>query len=166
MKAPNKTSTLPISTSEGVFLARYSSDGLTALDFPSARTAGVPPSKSSSSNVVSWHAKTSSSVKAVLAGKPAAALPPMAPAGTAFQQSVWHELRKIPAGKTLGYGAIAAALGRPRAARAVGQACGANPIPLLIPCHRVLAAGGKLGGYSGGLDWKRRLLDIEGVAPR
>lgn len=70
---------------------------------------------------------------------------------------------RIPPGETRSYGEIAAALGQPLASRAVGGACGANPIPVLVPCHRVLAANGRLGGFSGGLDWKRRLLAIEGV---
>jgi methylated-DNA-[protein]-cysteine S-methyltransferase len=73
---------------------------------------------------------------------------PLAPHGTAFQQRVWAALRAIPAGETRSYGDLAALLGS--AARAVGQANGANPIPILIPCHRVLAARGVLGGYSGG----------------
>lgn len=84
--------------------------------------------------------------------------------GTTFQQRVWQELRKIPPGRTRSYAEVAAAVGSPQAARAVGGACGANPIPLLVPCHRVLASGGRLGGFSGGLDWKRRLLALEGPA--
>ena len=63
------------------------------------------------------------------------------------------------------YGQVAQGIGRPGAVRAVGQACGANPIPVMIPCHRVLAAGGKLGGFSSGLDWKRKLLAREGAIP-
>jgi len=98
----------------------------------------------------------------VLAGKPPGRLPPLdLSAGTDFQRAVWEALRRIPPGQTRGYGEVAGEIGSPRAARAVGQACGANPIPLLIPCHRVLAAGGKLGGFSGGLDWKRLLLKRE-----
>lgn len=73
---------------------------------------------------------------------------PLAPHGTAFQKRVWDALRGIPAGQTRSYGELARSLGS--AARAIGQANGANPIPILIPCHRVLAAGGALGGYSGG----------------
>ena len=73
---------------------------------------------------------------------------PLAPHGTAFRQRVWQALRDIPAGETRSYGELARLLGS--AARAIGQANGANPIPILIPCHRVLAAGGALGGYSGG----------------
>jgi len=74
-------------------------------------------------------------------------------------------LRKIAPGQTKSYAQVARTIGRPGAVRAVGQACGANPIPVVIPCHRVLAAGGKLGGFSGGLDWKRKLLLREGVIP-
>jgi O-6-methylguanine DNA methyltransferase len=86
-------------------------------------------------------------------------LPPLdLNAGTEFQRSVWEQLRKIALGETRSYGEIARALRNPRAFRAVGSACGANPIPVLIPCHRVLAANHKLGGFSGGLDWKKKLL--------
>lgn len=85
------------------------------------------------------------------------------PAGTAFQRQVWQALQEIPRGATLSYGELARRLGRPQAARGVGQAVGANPLPVIIPCHRVLAAGGKLGGYGGGLDRKRWLLQHEGA---
>ena len=84
-------------------------------------------------------------------------------AGTEFQKSVWNALRKISFGKTKSYGEIARAIGKPKAVRAVGGACGANPVPVLVPCHRVLAANKKLGGFSGGLDWKRKLLALEKV---
>ena len=83
--------------------------------------------------------------------------------GTAFQKSVWRAMRKISLGKTKSYGEIASAIGNPKAVRAVGGACGANPVPVLVPCHRVLAANHKLGGFGGGLDWKRSLLKREGV---
>ena len=103
-------------------------------------------------------------VLAVLSGKPPALLPPLdLTKGTAFQQDVWRELQSIVTGQTRSYGQIAAALGRPKACRAVGSACAANPLPLLVPCHRVLAAGGRLGGFSGGLHWKRLLLQVEGA---
>jgi O-6-methylguanine DNA methyltransferase len=81
--------------------------------------------------------------------------------GTSFQQRVWRALLEIPAGETRSYGEIAAAVGEPGAARAAGAACGANPIPVLVPCHRVLAAHKKLGGFSAGLKWKRLLLERE-----
>jgi methylated-DNA-[protein]-cysteine S-methyltransferase len=92
-------------------------------------------------------------------------LPPLAPAGTAFQKAVWRQVVRIWPGTTTTYGEIAGVLRRPGASRAVGQAVGANPLPILIPCHRVLAAGGKLGGYSSGLRRKRWLLAHEGVVP-
>ncbi|MFQ5801523.1 MAG: methylated-DNA--[protein]-cysteine S-methyltransferase [Candidatus Methylomirabilales bacterium] len=84
---------------------------------------------------------------------------------TPFQQRVWAALRGIPHGATQVYQEVAKMIGMPRAARAVGQAVGANPIPLLIPCHRVVASDGSLGGFAWGLTWKRHLLQVEGIAP-
>lgn len=111
-----------------------------------------------------WIQATRSALTQLLAGGPAGEIPPLdLRAGTEFQRSVWEALRAIPPGRTRSYGELAAQVGRPGGARAVGQACGANPIPLLIPCHRVLAAQGRLGGFSGGLAWKRRLLEREGT---
>lgn len=82
-------------------------------------------------------------------------------AGTAFQESVWSELRKIPYGKTCSYGEVAARIQNPKAVRAVGTANGRNPLSIIVPCHRVIAAGGKMGGYAGGLKIKAQLLDLE-----
>lgn len=90
---------------------------------------------------------------------------PLAPKGTAFQQAVWAQLLAIPYGETRTYGQLAAALGRPMASRAVGGACHANPIGILIPCHRVVGADGTLTGYAGGLEIKRYLLELERGAP-
>ena len=81
--------------------------------------------------------------------------------GTEFQLSVWREIAAIRYGETCTYGGIADAAGRPRAVRAVGTATGNNPVPIVIPCHRIIAAQGRLGGFSGGLDVKRRLLALE-----
>jgi methylated-DNA-[protein]-cysteine S-methyltransferase len=83
--------------------------------------------------------------------------------GTPFQNRVWAALRAIPAGRTLSYGALAAKLGWPKAVRAVGRANGANPISVVVPCHRVIGANGTLTGYGGGLARKRWLLEHEGV---
>jgi methylated-DNA-[protein]-cysteine S-methyltransferase len=87
---------------------------------------------------------------------------PLAPEGTPFERSVWDELRRIPFGETRSYGEIARAIGRPSASRAVGRANGANPIPIVVPCHRVIGADGSLTGFGGGLEAKSRLLEIEG----
>ena len=97
-------------------------------------------------------------------------LPPLRARGTPFQEMVWEILRAIPYGRTRTYGEIAAQIaqqtGRPRmSAQAVGSAVGRNPISLLIPCHRVVGANGSLTGYAGGVEKKRRLLLLEGVAP-
>lgn len=87
----------------------------------------------------------------------------LAPSGTAFQRAVWDALTAIPFGATCSYGELAARLGRPGAARAVGSANGCNPIAIVIPCHRVIGADGSLTGYGGGLPRKRWLLEHEGV---
>ena len=79
----------------------------------------------------------------------------------AFQRRVLQALRRVPYGRTITYGQLAARAGRPRAARAVGQAMAHNPVPLIVPCHRVVASGGGLGGFGGGLALKRRLLALE-----
>jgi len=87
---------------------------------------------------------------------------PLAPEGTAFQRRVWERLRAIGYGETVSYGTLAAALDAPRAARAVGAACGRNPLPVVVPCHRVIGAAGDLRGFGlGGVAVKRRLLDLE-----
>ena|SRR5215475_207948 len=83
------------------------------------------------------------------------------PEGTTFQQRVWSELSKIPYGQTISYGELARRIHRPTASRAVGLANGRNPIPIVIPCHRVLGSGGKLTGYGGGLAIKEKLLALE-----
>lgn len=83
---------------------------------------------------------------------------------TPFQRKVWKILLTIPRGKTRSYQEVAISIGMPLAARAVGQAVGANPLAIIIPCHRVIASNGSLGGYAGGLPWKRRLLTLEKVS--
>ena len=101
-----------------------------------------------------------------LDGKRSAFELPLDLRGTAFQQRVWEALLAIPHGETRTYGEVACALGLPlRAARAVGAANGSNPCAIVVPCHRVVASGGKLGGYGGGLPLKRRLLALEHARP-
>jgi len=149
-----------IPTAHGSFLAHYSDSGLVELRFPEAdATQGNDIGCGNH-----WHTLTTAAVIAILRGASPGELPPLDLAGhTPFRVRVWEQLRRIPLGEAATYAQIAARLGEPNATRAVGGACGANPIPLIIPCHRVLAAGGKLGGFSGGLHWKRKLLSAEGI---
>ena len=86
---------------------------------------------------------------------------PLRPGGTPFERRVWDALREIPYGETTSYGALAARIGEPGAARAVGRANGRNPIPVIVPCHRVIGADGSLTGFGGGIACKRALLDLE-----
>lgn len=157
---------LPVSTSEGEFIACYSEKGLAEISFPgqeNVRQQSAPVS----AKVRAWHSVTRKAIQAALRGEKPAGTPPMdLSRGTEFQKQVWRALSAIPRGGTSSYGRIAEKIGRPAAVRAVGQACGANPIPVLIPCHRVLTAAAGLGGFSGGLEWKRKLLEREGVSVR
>jgi O-6-methylguanine DNA methyltransferase len=161
----NKFVELPIPTSDGIFLAHYSEKGLAEIDWPKVGRASSRAVKQNGvlSKIKIWHRTTKTALKKILAGKKSK-LPPLDWTGkTEFQKSVWRQMLKISAGKTKSYGEIALAIGKPKAVRAVGGACGANPVPVLVPCHRVLAANKKLGGFSGGLDWKRSLLKREGI---
>lgn len=102
-------------------------------------------------------------IKAYLdGGADPTSVPVVLPEGT-FGARVWREIQKIPRGEVRPYARLAKALRKPGASRAVGQACGRNPVPLLIPCHRVVASDGGLGGFTGDLRWKRGLLELEGV---
>jgi O-6-methylguanine DNA methyltransferase len=157
---------IPITTPVGMFVAHYSARGLARLEFPNDTAANEPSALQESlpSQIQRWHKLTCEALNATLAGGTPRELPPMdTSSGTPFQQRVWEALLEIQSGKTWSYSQVAAAIGQPKAARAVGAACGANPIPVLIPCHRVLAAHNRLGGFGGGLDWKRNLLAREGV---
>lgn len=86
---------------------------------------------------------------------------PLAPEGTSFQRNVWRQLQEIPYGETISYGELAKRVGNPKASRAVGAANGSNPLPIVIPCHRVIGSNGKLTGFGGGLPTKEALLKIE-----
>lgn len=102
-------------------------------------------------------------VKGRIEGKGLDSKVPLDLRGTPFQMDVWKEMLRINAGSTRSYGDVAKRIGRPKAFRAVAQACGANPVAIVVPCHRVVAAGGALGGYGLGLDRKISLLSAEGV---
>lgn len=159
---------LPIPTSNGKFVARYSTNGLAELGFPlKQRPKKTSPKVTVPAQTRRWHRMTTAALKQALAGRVPQGLPALdISSGTAFQQRVWKALRKIRRGQTRSYGDIARQVGKPKATRAVGAACGANPIPIFISCHRVLAANGRLGGFSAGLKWKQKLLGSEGIGVR
>lgn len=165
LKIQNELVQLPISTRDGKFIASYSAKGLAGVNFPSNRNGhALSANGAASPQIRRWHRATAAALKRALAGRAPQSLPPLdISGGTAFQQRVWRAMRQIACGKTRSYGEIARSIGRPKAVRAVGGACGANPIPVFVPCHRVLAANRKIGGFSGGLKWKRTLLAREGV---
>lgn len=106
--------------------------------------------------------RAAKAIEAYLAGGPDPKIPVVHPE-QGFQARVWREIGRIPRGSTRSYGAIAKAVRRPGASRAVGQACGANPVPLIVPCHRVVRTGGQIGGFGADLRWKRFLLKLEGI---
>ncbi len=158
-----------IRTAKGEFVAAFSAHGLVALEFPSRsprpdKTRSNPPGAKPPTALRHWLRTTARAVKRVLAGHKPDRLPPLdLSRGTGFQRAVWRALTEIERGETRTYSDVARRVGSPRAARVVGQACRVNPLPVLIPCHRVLAMGGKLGGFSGGIEWKRLLLERERV---
>lgn len=155
-----------IPTRDGEFIAGYSKKGLCSLDFPKPKSREAHKTNGTQipSQIRRWHEQTIKALENALGGRPIKEFPPLdLSRGTHFQQRVWHVLKSIGCGKTLSYGEVADEIGNRKAVRAVGRACGANPIPILIPCHRVLASNQKIGGFSGGLDWKRKLLAREGV---
>ena len=171
MKAagPNPLIELPVATPLGRFTASYSTEGLAGLDFPRRarpplRPDAQPGGPAITAEIRRWHRLTEAALNNILAGRAPDELPPLDWAGrTGFQRAVWRQMLKLAPGQTRSYGEIAAAIGHPKAVRAVGGACGANPIPVLVPCHRVLAAHGRIGGFGSGLDWKRELLAREGI---
>jgi O-6-methylguanine DNA methyltransferase len=154
------TWTILVPTAHGVFTATFSTAGLREMNFPPASTIPVQPY--TPPEVLALFSVTRRALEEALDGQPIKKLPTLDWSGhTEFQQNVWQALCAIPPGSTRTYAEIANEIGSPKALRAVGNACGSNPIPVVVPCHRVLAAGKRLGGFSGGLEWKRKLLAIE-----
>jgi methylated-DNA-[protein]-cysteine S-methyltransferase len=141
-----------IETPAGPLLLAEQDGAITRVGF---RGAGSPPPSGG------LLAEAAAQLHAYFAGELTEFDLPLAPHGTVFQLAVWHELAAIPYGTTTSYGAIARAIGRPDRARAVGAANGANPIAIVLPCHRVIGSDGSLTGYGGGLPLKRMLLDLE-----
>jgi len=126
-------------------------------DYPLATIRVADPNRREDSRIGHW----ADALAEYIAGRAKMPAPPMDIRGTPFQFAVWEQLRAIPAGETRSYSEIARRVGRPRAIRAVGTANGANPISIIIPCHRAIRASGHLGGYRWGLERKRQLLAME-----
>ncbi len=142
----------------------FSDQGLTALEFAGEDASPAPEQDPYPPHLKPLIEAAKRELTAYFAGASTdfAALT-LDPQGTPFQRRVWQELRRIPRGQAISYKELAQRVGKPKASRAVGQANGRNPIALIIPCHRVIAADGGLGGYSSGLDRKRWLLRHEGA---
>ncbi|WDS35993.1 methylated-DNA--[protein]-cysteine S-methyltransferase [Pseudoxanthomonas sp.] len=148
----------------GPLLIVASDTGLHAIEFPSNRH----PVKHGSSWQPGDHAvlrETQAQLDAYFAGTLKAFDLPLAPHGTDFQEQVWTMLASIPYGSTWSYADLAIALGKPTATRAVGAANGRNPLPIVLPCHRVIGSNGALTGFGGGLPTKEFLLQLEGALP-
>lgn len=143
-----------VDTPIGRLLLIADAGGLSRVEFgaPTARRSSAPP-----------FPETEEQLRAYFAGELERFALPLAPSGTAFQLSVWDALAEIPYGGTTSYSELAARIGRPSACRAVGAANGRNPLPVIVPCHRVVGAAGGLTGYGGGLERKRLLLALEGA---
>lgn len=145
----------------GALLVAGDDAGLRCLSF----LAGTEPRRAASDwrRVRGGFRRLETELKAYFQGEPVSFTVPAAGAGTAFQRRVWEALRDIPHGTVASYGDIARAIGSPGSVRAVGAANGANPVAIVVPCHRVIGSDRSLTGYAGGLDIKRRLLAIEGI---
>lgn len=149
-----------VKVTEGLVLRLVAgTDGLRAIEFAPWRIAGAEPAAANA-----LLAETERQLRAYFEGRLRDFDLPLDLQGTPFQKQVWRALLTIPYGQTRSYGQVAEALGSPSAVRAVGSANGANPIPIVVPCHRVIGAGGRLVGYGGGLALKQRLLELEGCA--
>jgi len=148
---------------DDITLRLVSSDsGLRAIEFdPALDAVAARQGKSPARHPVAI--ETERQLRAYFAGQLRHFDLPLDLRGTPFQLRVWRELERIPYGETRSYSQIAAAIGAPQAVRAVGAANGSNPIPIVVPCHRVIGASGKLVGYGGGLPLKKRLLALEGA---
>ena len=144
----------------GDLVLTASETGLTGVYFPTSRHPPSPAGKGGTNDVLD---SVESQLKEYFAGSRTAFDLPLEPSGTDFQLSVWELLRRIPYGVTTSYGELARRLGDPHKTRAVGAANGANPIPIIVPCHRVVGSKGELTGFGGGLERKRWLLEHEGA---
>lgn len=151
----------------GDWKVSFTRHGLCGLRLPTRGRRGRRDEMRAPRDKPAWVTKLSQQLRLYEKGAPVVFdVPVDFSAGTVFQQKVWRALRRIPHGQTSTYRAVAMAIGQQRAARAVGAACGANPLPVIVPCHRVVASNGGWGGFSGGLRWKMKLLAVERTLPR
>lgn len=149
----------------GPLLLAGSDSGLRAIEFDASRHS-VPRGAGWAEGTHCVLDLVSAQLREYFEGRRTAFEVPLAPEGTPFQQQVWRTLATIPYGRTISYGELAARVGRPHASRAVGAANGRNPLPIVLPCHRVIGANGALTGFGGGLPTKRFLLQLEAAQPR
>lgn len=147
----------------GALLLAGDADGLTLISFPSGSREQKP--KPAWREDARPFAAAITELREYFAGKRRDFTVTLRPQGTAFQLAVWKALRAIPYGETISYGELARRIGRPSASRAVGAANGANPLPIIVPCHRVIGANGSLTGFGGGVETKRFLLGLESGEP-
>lgn len=143
----------------GTMLLAADQGGLRSINFPTSKRAQQPQAHWLEDRA--FFSETIRQLRAYFEGGLKEFDLPLAPEGTEFQMRVWQSLRDIPYGETISYGQLAARLGNPKASRAVGLANGSNPIPIIIPCHRVIGSNGSLVGYGGGLENKKILLELE-----
>lgn len=149
-----------LETPIGTLLIAGDDEAVRRIDFPRDGKAREP-GEGWSPSVKGPIGAAVQQLKEYFAGRRAEFDLPLAPEGTEFQRTVWRSLRDIPYGQTISYGELAKRVGNPKASRAVGAANGQNPIPIVIPCHRVIGANGKLTGFGGGLPTKEALLELE-----
>jgi methylated-DNA-[protein]-cysteine S-methyltransferase len=152
-----------ISSPLGGILLAADDRGLTMINFQDGKGAKKPPAGSVES--AAPFKEAASQIHSYFQGKLKNFKLPLSPQGTAFQRSVWKELCRIPYGKTISYRELAKRVGVPTAWRAVGSANGRNPLPIVVPCHRVIGSNGQLTGYYGGTHLKEYLLNLEAAEP-
>ncbi len=169
-RVPEDQAQLAVDTPIGVLHIVATPKGVAQVDFVSTKqgraqskkTSPTPAAKQARAHI----ANALRQIREYFSGRRSDFDLPLDLHGTPNQQMVWQGLLEIPYGKTLSYGELAEKIGAPRAARAVGTACGRNPVPVIVPCHRVIGSTGGLHGYGGGLWRKKLLLELEGVLPK
>jgi len=159
-----ETASTTVATPIGRLSIVASPRGLLRIDFRERESSATAARNSAGKEARRHLAAAVRQLRDYFAGRRSAFELPLDLVGTAYQQRVWRALQGVPFGRTLSYGELAARLGAPKGARAVGRACATNPVPVVVPCHRVVDGDGALHGYGGGLWRKQRLLELEGGA--